>query len=73
MTGHQKFSNLTKDFSPERKAKIAEKKALLKQESYQLVSLELNNKIVDWAKKEAEKQGVSYDVIINNELLKLCS
>lgn len=32
MTGHQKFSNLTKDFSAERIAKIAEKTAQLKQE-----------------------------------------
>ncbi|MEH2001764.1 XRE family transcriptional regulator [Nostoc sp.] len=32
MTGHQKFSHLTQDFSPARKAKIVAKKAQLKEE-----------------------------------------
>ncbi|MGB3642296.1 MAG: XRE family transcriptional regulator [Rivularia sp. (in: cyanobacteria)] len=32
MTGHQKFSNLTQNFSPKRKAKIAAKKAQLFEE-----------------------------------------
>ena len=32
MTGHKKFSNLTKDFSTERKAKIASQTAKLKEE-----------------------------------------
>ncbi|MEC4816553.1 MAG: hypothetical protein SAK29_25295 [Scytonema sp. PMC 1069.18] len=32
MTRHHKFSNLTKDFSPERKAKIANQTATLKEE-----------------------------------------
>ncbi|WYL98959.1 MAG: hypothetical protein HEQ19_04955 [Gloeotrichia echinulata CP02] len=32
MTGHHKFSQLTQDFSPARKAKIAAKKAQLKEE-----------------------------------------
>ena len=32
MTGHKKFSNLTKDFSAERKAKIATQTAKLKEE-----------------------------------------
>jgi uncharacterized protein (DUF4415 family) len=40
---------------------------------YELVSLKLDAKIVSWAKQEAEKRGVNYQVIINNELLKLCS
>lgn len=32
MSGHQKFSNLTQNFSPQRKAKIAAKKAQLSEE-----------------------------------------
>jgi hypothetical protein len=32
MTGHKKFSNLTKDFSAERKAKIATQTTKLKEE-----------------------------------------
>jgi uncharacterized protein (DUF4415 family) len=40
---------------------------------YELVSLKLDAKIVNWAKQEAKKQGVNYQIIINNELLKLCS
>ncbi|MFK0733807.1 MAG: hypothetical protein ACFKPT_19630 [Gloeotrichia echinulata GP01] len=32
MTGHHKFSQLTQDFSPARKAKIVAKKAQLKEE-----------------------------------------
>ena len=43
------------------------------QDDYELISLKINQKIIDWAKKEAEKQGIDYQVFINNELLKLCS
>ncbi|AFZ60994.1 hypothetical protein H6G54_29345 [Anabaena cylindrica FACHB-243] len=36
MTGHQKISNFTKDFSSERKAKIATQTAKLKEETIAL-------------------------------------
>lgn len=42
-------------------------------ENYELISLKINPKIISWAKKEAEKQGINYQIFINNELLKLCS
>jgi predicted DNA binding CopG/RHH family protein len=44
-----------------------------KDDDYELISLKINPKIITWAKKEAEKQGINYQVFINNELLKLCS
>jgi predicted DNA binding CopG/RHH family protein len=43
------------------------------EDNYELISLKINPKIIDWATKEAEKQGINYQVFINNELLKLCS
>lgn len=109
MTGHHKFSKLTKNFSPERKAKIAIKTAQIQEEidsvdakritppeineaktgineqfgeeyllrktniNDELVSLKLDKKIINWAKEEAEKQGINYQVFLNQELLKLCS
>lgn len=42
-------------------------------DDYELVSLKINPKIIAWAKNEAKKQGVNYQVFLNNELLKLCS
>ncbi len=40
---------------------------------YELISFKINPKILDWAKQEAEKEGINYQVFINNQLLKLCS
>lgn len=44
-----------------------------KDDDYELISLKINPKIIAWAKNEAEKQGINYQVFLNNELLKLCS
>jgi len=40
-------------------------------EKYQSVSIRLHPKVIAWAKSEAEKQGVGYQTIINEALLKL--
>ena len=38
-------------------------------ENYQSISIQLHPKIITWAKAEAEKKGVEYQVIINEVLL----
>ncbi len=40
-------------------------------EKYQSISIRLHPKIIAWAKSEAKKQGVGYQTIINDVLLKL--
>jgi hypothetical protein len=56
------------------KEQFGEKYAIRKSHpDYEIVSLKLDAKIINWAKQEAEKQGINYESIINNELLKLCS
>jgi uncharacterized protein (DUF4415 family) len=40
-------------------------------EKYQSVSIRLHPQVIAWAKSEAEKQGVGYQTIINEVLLKL--
>jgi uncharacterized protein (DUF4415 family) len=42
-------------------------------EKYQSVSIRLHPQVITWAKSEAEKQGVGYQTIINEALLKLVS
>jgi uncharacterized protein (DUF4415 family) len=42
-------------------------------EKYQSVSIRLHPQVIAWAKSEAEKQGVGYQTIINEALLKLVS
>jgi uncharacterized protein (DUF4415 family) len=41
-------------------------------EKYQAVSIRLHPQIIEWAKQEAKKQGVGYQTIINETLLKIC-
>jgi uncharacterized protein (DUF4415 family) len=43
----------------------------VKSEKYQPVSIRLHPQVMAWAKSEAEKQGVGYQTIINEALLKL--
>jgi uncharacterized protein (DUF4415 family) len=38
---------------------------------YEPVSIRLHPKVVEWAKKEAEKRGVGYQTVINEVLLKM--
>jgi predicted DNA binding CopG/RHH family protein len=40
------------------------------EEPYQAVSLQLHPKVLNWAKAEAQKRGIEYQVIINEVLLK---
>jgi len=40
-------------------------------EKYQVVSIRLHPQAIAWAKAEAKKQGVDYQTIINEALLKL--
>jgi len=40
-------------------------------EKYQVVSIRLHPQVIAWAKAEAKKQGVGYQIIINEALLKL--
>ena len=40
-------------------------------EKYQVVSIPLHPQVIAWAKAEAKKQGVGYQIIINEALLKL--
>ena len=42
-------------------------------EKYQSVSIRLHPQVMAWAKSEAEKQGVGYQTIINEALLKIVS
>jgi hypothetical protein len=51
---------------------LTQSKSLLKNEieNYQAISIQLHPKIITWAKAEAEKKGVEYQVIINEVLLK---
>ena len=38
-------------------------------ESYESVSIQLNCKVLIWAKEEAEKRGIEYQIVINEVLL----
>ena len=51
---------------------LTQSKSSLKNEieNYQSISIQLHPKIITWAKAEAEKKGVEYQVIINDVLLK---
>ncbi|WP_434686154.1 AT hook motif protein [Pseudanabaena minima] len=51
---------------------LTQSKSSLKNEieNYQSISIKLHPKIITWAKAEAEKKGVEYQVIINEVLLK---
>jgi predicted DNA binding CopG/RHH family protein len=51
---------------------LTQSKSSLKNEieNYQSISIQLHPKIIIWAKSEAEKKGVEYQVIINEVLLK---
>ncbi len=51
---------------------LTQSKSSLKNEieNYQSISIQLHPKIITWAKAEAEKKGVEYQVIINEVLLK---
>lgn len=40
-------------------------------ERYESISIRLHPKVIEWAKNEAEKQGVGYQTVINEALLKL--
>ena len=40
------------------------------EEKYKPVSIRLHPKVLEWAKREAEKRGVGYQTIINEILLK---
>lgn len=40
-------------------------------EKYQAISIRLHPQVMAWAKAEAKKQGVGYQTIINQALLKL--
>jgi len=50
---------------------LTQSKSSLKNEieNYQSISIQLHPKIITWAKAEAEKKGVEYQVIINEVLL----
>lgn len=50
---------------------VTQCKTLIKNEieNYQSISIQLHPKIISWAKAEAEKKGVEYQVIINEVLL----
>ena len=50
---------------------VTQRKTLSKNEieNYQSISIQLHPKIISWAKAEAEKKGVEYQVIINEVLL----
>jgi len=50
---------------------LTQSKSSLKNEieNYQSISIQLHPKIIIWAKAEAEKKGVEYQVIINEVLL----
>jgi len=38
---------------------------------FEPVSIRLHPKVIKWAKEEAEKQGVGYQTVINEALLRL--
>ena len=40
---------------------------------YKPVSIRLHPKVLDWAKREAERRGVGYQTVINEVLLKLAA
>ena len=40
-------------------------------ERYEPVSIRLHPKVIEWARKEAAKQGVGYQTVINEALLRL--
>ncbi len=40
-------------------------------EKYQAISIRLHPQVIAWAKAEAKKQGVGYQTIINEALLKI--
>lgn len=42
-------------------------------ERYEPVSIRLHPKVIEWAKKEAERRGIGYQTVINEALLKLTS
>ena len=42
-------------------------------EFYESVSIQLNRKVLIWAKEEAEKRGVEYQIVINEVLLRQVS
>lgn len=42
-----------------------------KDDRYELISIQLHLQVIEWAKKQAEKQGVEYQTIINDALLKI--
>ena len=39
-------------------------------ESYESVSIQLHSKVVVWAKEEAKKRGIEYQIVINEVLLR---
>lgn len=47
------------------------KPATKEDNQYEPVSIRLHPKVIEWAKQEAEKRGVGYQTVINEELLKL--
>lgn len=42
-------------------------------DKYQAVSIRLHPEIIKWTKKEAKKQGVGYQTVINQILLAKCA
>lgn len=43
------------------------------EEAYELISIRLHPEVLAWAKREAEKRGVGYQVVINEMLLQQVS
>ncbi len=48
-----------------------EKPTKTENKNYQSISICLHPQIIQWAKKEAEKRGIGYETVINEELLKI--
>lgn len=43
-----------------------------KSEKYVHVSLRLDPAVIDWAKEQAEREGIGYQTVINNTLSRAC-
>ena len=39
-------------------------------ENYELISIKLNQKVLAWAKEEAKKREIDYQIVINEVLIK---
>jgi len=59
-----------KPVAKKRRAPGGGRKAKKQNELYVSISMRLHPKVMEWAKAEAEKQGIGYQSFINETLLK---